>query len=166
MSEALKKAYASNTETPLSTFEFKHSSLSGGAYRIVQAYSDLTATLENSITVTFTATGLGVIRPEKGVNGRQDLTIQIDNVSNIIWQQLKLVIDANRVSQEKVECIYRSFLESDLSEPGEIYRLTLTGTTINRKSAVFTATFSPVPDIAYPRLRYYASIYPGVKYAR
>lgn len=162
---AINTAYASNSATPLLTIEFLHSSLTGGALRLVQAYYDLEATLEDSTTVTFSASGIGISLPEKSTEGRQDLNIQIDNASNLVWQQVKLVIDANRTSEEKIICKFRSFLEADLSAPaGAVYVLTVTGTSINRNTAGIQATYTPIPDTGYPRKRYYPTSYPGVKY--
>jgi len=162
---ALNRAYASNEETPLVTLEFLHSGLTGGALRLVQGYYDISATLEDATSVTFSASGIGVSLPEKGTDGRQELNIQIDNVSNYVWQQISSVVTASRASPERVICKYRPFLESDLSAPaGATYVLTVTQSSINRTTANIRASFAQIPDMAYPRARYYPTTYPGLKY--
>lgn len=167
MTEALEKAYASNTDTPLDTLEFLHSSLPGGALRYVRGVHPITATLETSEIVTFSPAGFAVNLPERGVNGSQNLDIQFDDVSQTAWQSLHAVITANRTTQEKIHCIYRPFLEADLSAPaGSPIKLLVTSSVINRKSAAFRAAWAPIPDIQWPRLRYYPSLYPGLKYVR
>lgn len=167
MSDALKQAYASNTQTPLNTIELLHSGLTGGALRFVQAYTDITATLEDSSTVTFTAIGFGLNLPEKTTNGRQDLDIQIDGVSRQAITEIDAVISASRTTPEKLICKYRPFLESDLSAPaGATYILTIVSSSVTSDSVVLRASYSPIPDIAYPKLRYYTNIYPGLKYVQ
>lgn len=162
---ALNRAYASNEETPLITMEFLHSGLTNGALRLVQGYYDITATLEDASTVVFSASGIGVTLPEKNTDGRQELNVQIDNVSNLVWQQVALVVTASRSSAEEVICKYRPFLESDLSAPaGATYRLIVTQSSINRKSANIRASFAQIPDMAYPRGRYYPTEFPGLRY--
>jgi hypothetical protein len=167
MTTALETAYASNTDTPLDTLEFLHSALPGGALRFVRGYYAIEATLEDASTVTFEPAGFAVVLPERGVNGAQNLDIQFDDVSQAVWQSLNAVITANRTTQEKTFCIYRPYLEADLSAPaGASYKLLVTSSVVNRNSASFRASWAPIPDISWPRLRYYPTIYPGVKYAK
>lgn len=160
----LEQAFASNTETPILTVELTHSSF--GTLRLAKAYYDLEATLEDASTVTFTAVGIDLGYPEKSTDGRQDLSINIDNTSNEVWQKISQVITANRTTSEKVVCKFRAFLESDLSEPQPgIYTFTVMETTVNRRTASIRASYTPIPDTVYPRSRYYPTTYPGVKYA-
>lgn len=167
MSEALQQAYASNASTPLLTLEFTHSAITGGVLRLVQSKYDLVATTESGEAVTFSAApAMNLTLPDNSTDGSQDLQIQIDNASNRIWTELAKIVAANRVTAEKVLCKYRPYLESDLSAPsGGVYSLTVTGSAINRATATISATYTPIPESAYPRLRYYATKYPGVKYA-
>ena len=165
MSDALNRAFASNEATPVLTIEFIHASFTGGLIRLVRGYKDFTATLEDASTVTFSPSGIGIAYPEKSTDGRQDLNIQIDNVSNVIWTEVSKVIEANRTSEARVQCKFRSFLTSDLSQPqGEIYTFTVTTSSIDRVSALIQATYTPIPDTQYPRSRYYPTTYPGIKY--
>ena len=101
LSQNLERAYASNEQTPLQTIEIIHSSLTGGVLRYVRAYSSLTATLEDASTVVFTALGFNIQLPERGTDGRQDLSIALSNISNNAYQQIEAAINANRTTEEK-----------------------------------------------------------------
>lgn len=165
MTTELEQAYASNTETPLETLEFSHSALSGGVMRFVRGYQDLEATLEDGSTVTFTASGIDVQLPEKSTDGQQNLTIAISNDSNLVYEQLDLVQESMRTSDERAIFKYRPYLPSDLSAPAASpLRLIVTSATITDEAALIQCTYTPFPDSIYPRYRYYASTYPGVKY--
>lgn len=165
MSEELEKAYASNTATPLNTIRIKHSGIAGGSIDLVQGYYNITATLEDSTVVTFLASGFGIKLPNRSTDGRQDLQITLDNVSKEAWTQISAAKVASRSAQEKIVCEYRPFLEADLSAPaGATYKLTVRETSINRNRVSMTASYAPIPDISYPRKRYYSTDYPGVKY--
>ena len=165
MSVALNKAYASNTETPLETFEFTHSSLTGGVLRLVKGFYDLEATLEDSSVVTFSAAGIDTKLPGKSVDGSQDIQITMDNTNGEVWTQLNLVIEANRTSSTPIICTYRPYLESDTSAPaGTAYVLTVTSGSITRTTATIRASYSPLPDTTFPKGRYYATNYPWLKY--
>mgnify|MGYP000513007664 CR=1 FL=1 len=162
---AIEQAYASNASTPLVVFEFLHSAFTGGAIRLAQSYYDIEATLEDLSTQTFSKSGIGFAYPEKSTEGRQDLNIQIDNVSREVWQEIKKVITANRTTTEKVICKMRTYLPSDLTAPaGAIYMFTVTKTSVMRDTATFRASYTPIPNVSYPRKRYYTTDYPGLKY--
>ena len=166
MTNALQRAYASNEATPLMTIEFAHSAFTDGYIRLVQSFYDLTATTEDAEEVTFSKSGINLSLPEKSTDGRQDLKIEIDNVSNLVWQEIKKVITANRTTQEKITCKFRNYLEADLSEPaGAVYKFTVSSSSINVTTASITASYTPIPDSYFPRFRYYPTVFSGVKYA-
>lgn len=165
MSEALEQALSSNSETPLETLEFLHSAITGGAIRLVRDENDLTATLETAQQVTFTAAGIDPAFPERAADGRQDLLITVDNVSLFVYQQINQIIEANRVSEEKVICNFRSFLLSNLTAPQEVYTLDVIDAVVTDMSAQIRATYAPITDMRFPAFFYYANKYPGVKYA-
>lgn len=165
MSAALEQAYASNTETPLLTVELSHSALTGGVLRFVRGYYDITATTEAAATVVFTATGMGLNLPQKSSDGDQQLDIQLDNVSNEVFRELEAVRVANRTTEEPINCILRPYLESDLSAPaGATYELQVKSVKVTRNAAVISATYSPLPNVSYPRKRYYPTTYVGLRY--
>ena len=160
---ALEQAYASNEATPLNTLEFSHSSIT--TLRFVQGYYDLQANLETGPLVTFQKSGFGFQLPERSTDGQQELQIQLDNVSNIAYQNLATVQQSMRSADEKAIIKYRPYLESDLSAPaGAVLSLVMTGASVKRDSVFIRATWSPFPDVTYPRHRYYPTKFPGLRY--
>lgn len=162
---AIEQAYASNTESPILTVQIVHPAITGGTIRLAQSSTDIQATDEGSNLVTFRASAIKVTRPDKSTDGDQVLSIQIDNVSNEVYREITSVINYNRSLEQQAACIFRTFLPSDLTAPsGPIYELVISGTAINALTATISATFSPMPDISFPRRRYYPTVFPGVKY--
>jgi hypothetical protein len=165
MSAALRKAYASNTETPLETYEFTHSSLTGGVLRLVKGFYDLDATLENASSVTFSAAGINSRLPEKSTDGNQSIELTLDNTNGTAWTQINLAIEANRTSEEPVICKYRPYLESDTSAPaGSVFTFTVLSSSTNRNAVTLQAAYTPLPEVTFPRGRYYATNFPWLKY--
>lgn len=161
---ALEQAYASNDSTPLNTLEFSHSSID--TIYLVQGFYDIPANLETGPLVTFQKSGIGIQLPERSTDGQQELQIQLDDVSNTVYQSLRAVQLSMRDSDEKAIIKYRPYLEADLSAPaGAVLSLVMTGASIRRGTATIRATWSPFPDLSFPRYRYYATKYPGVRYA-
>lgn len=166
MSVALNKAYASNTETPLDTFEFTHASLTGGVQRFVISKYDLSATLENASVVTFSAISAESKLPSRNVDGSQDIEITLDNTNGAVWAQLNAVVTANRTTTTPVLCTYRPYLESDTSAPATAaLTFPVKSSSINRSTATIRASYTPLPNTTFPRGRYYATNYPWLKYA-
>ena len=166
ISVALETAYASNSETPLSTIQFQHSSLPDGKLSFVNAKYDLEATTEEPLLTVFAKSSIDATLPEISTDGRQELQIAIDNTDGLVYQSLKVVVNANRLSEEKVLCVQRMFLPSDLTQPsGEVLRLTITTSSVNRSGAVLRATYAKLPETRFPSRRYDLDKYPGLAYA-
>lgn len=162
---AIEQAYAINSATPILTIELSHSALTNGVLRIAQSYTDLVANIEGGQQVTFSKSGINILRPTKDTTGAQSLTFDIDNVSNIVWVDIDKIAKANRVSQEKVVCKFRTYLPADLSAPAETaYVFHVSKTSINRTTARVTATYAALYDTSFPKDRYYPTIYKGLKY--
>tara|TARA_Y100000780_G_scaffold232566_1_gene266564 strand:- start:3429 stop:3953 length:525 start_codon:yes stop_codon:yes gene_type:complete len=171
-SELLKQAYASAADTPIHTLRILHSGLTGGSRAFVQGQYDVTATLEDASSETFEAAGLTLSLPKKGVDGRQDLNFELENVSRQAWQEIKQVIAANRALlasntvPEKIRLEYRQFLQSDLSAPdGPVIKMVVLNTNVDIFKMTLQASFLPMADISWPIRRYYAETFPGVKHA-
>jgi hypothetical protein len=172
MSVALQQAYASAEQTPVYTIRLLHTGLTAGARSFVQGKYDLTATLETAAVVTFQKTGMAINLPQKGVNGRQDISFQLSNVSREAWNEIKAVIASNRAQviagnePEKIILEFRQFLESDLSAPsGPVYKMIVMNSSVDLMTLSITASFMPIADMSWPKFRYYAETYPGVRYA-
>lgn len=165
MSEVLKRAYASAEQSSILTVEFYHSAI--GYIRLAQSNRDLTATTEGSETVVFSRAAIDIGRPSKSTTGRQEISIIIGDTSNIVYQKITSVVDANRLlsKEERIPCVFREFLPSDLSAPaGSVYRLTVTGSSSTSKGVAIMASYVPLGDKIFPSNRYFTTNFPGLKY--
>lgn len=172
MSESLKRAYASAEDVPVNTIRLINPNFSGGEHLFVQGKQDFYATLETGESKVFKPMGLAIQLPKKGISGQQDLTFQMSNVSREAWQELKRVITSNKAAinagQEPsvIALEYRAYLETDAAAPhGGVLEMTVNSTACDLQTATLKASFLPMADISFPRLRYYSSIFPGVRYA-
>lgn len=124
-------------------------------------FFDLTAVLEDARTVTFQACGMDVSLPKASNEGTQSLGIAIDNVTG----EAQLRVDRANAAGAVINMTYRVFLESDLSQPAEnplrleALSAQIVGPTIN-----FTGGYFNLISAAWPRRRYTAKDFPGLKY--
>ena len=161
----LNQAYASNTSTPVLTLEFEHSSLSGGFYRIVQDQVDFDGKIEDDSTVSYTATSVGISEPSRGSDGISQLGIQVDNVSGDVTALVKTIQQSNRVgTPEPVIVRMRGYIRGSTEIARAAIVMVVTGVTITAQTAQIRASFQPVYDSAFPRLRYYPTLFKGLKY--
>jgi len=165
MANPLAEARASNTEQPILTVEIRHPVLSTGAIRLVQGVQDFTGFIPGVGNALFEASGINVVLPSKDSEGTQQLSIQLDNVSNSIYIEMAKIATANQSSQSEVEVNTRVYLASDTSSPKESIPMIGIGVGMNTNSATIRAIFAPLYDNFFPRLKYYPNAYHGVKYA-
>ncbi len=124
-------------------------------------YFDLTATTEDGRLVTFQACGMDVSLPKTNNEGTQSLGIAIDNVTG----EAQARADQANAAGKTITMIYRVFLESDLSAPAEhplrldALSAQIVGPTIN-----FNGGYFNLIGTAWPRVRYTADKFPGLKY--
>ena len=163
MSQVLQTVYASAPvdQVIIHTLELKHAAFDSGAIRLCQGFDDLTATLEDASTVTFTASGFGVSLPSRAVKGRQDLQFQLDNVTGEALQQIRAAKEAGGA----VQVIYRVYLASDLSAPAQPPTvMTAVSVKANPKSVSVVASFHDLVNKSWPTLFYTPDFAPGLKY--
>lgn len=129
--------------------------------RVVAAYEDLTATLETSETVTFKAGPFEYKEPSKNTNGQQTLTFAIANATG----EAQKAIDAALASDSQVPVNYRVFLSGDLSAPAkQPYKMIMRGGTFEGMMVMVEAGYFDLLNTAWPRRRYLASEFPGLRY--
>lgn len=162
MSEALERIYAS---APADAFAIHTLEVGNDAFsepfRFVQGYQDLEATLETEETVTFMGAGIGMSLPKRGIQGREDLTFQLDGVTGEAVQAIRAAMDAGGPTT----VTYRVFSSADLSSPLENpVVLIATAAKITFSSVAIIATFRDFVNKAWPRLRYTLDLTPGLKY--
>lgn len=172
MSDALQRAYASSSETPINTIRLVHSALTGGERCFVQGVMNVDATLETAQSKTFQAAGLRLSLPKKGDDGAQDLDFELNNVSREAWQEIRAVMLYNRerlrnnLPVEKVRLEFRRFLPSDLTQPhGGVYHMVVINTGTDPMVAQLKASFLSLADKSWPVRRYFPDLFPGIAYA-
>tara|TARA_R110001592_G_scaffold350999_1_gene647811 strand:+ start:29960 stop:30463 length:504 start_codon:yes stop_codon:yes gene_type:complete len=165
MSEALAQAYASATETPVLTVRLISPGITGGVISFAQSYRDITGTLEDGVTdVVFEASGAAINWPKAGVEGAEDISIQLENVSQRARAEIKAAKAHFRETGVSATVELRQYLPSDFSAPvGGIYKALVTDTQVDRNVATIKAAFHLMIDMSYPRRRYYAENYPGLR---
>lgn len=163
MSELLRQVYASNPVDKIryKTLELLHATFPGGAYRFVQGYSDLTATLENGQEVTFEGSGIGIVPPRRGGDERPTLGFRLDNVTLKVSTAINAALEGGGV----ITVYFREFISSDLSAPANNPTpLFATVAKSNRFSVTVSAGFRDVVNKSWPRRRYTTQLAPGLKY--
>lgn len=129
--------------------------------RVVAAYEDLTATLETDETVTFKAGPFEYKEPSKNTNGQQTLTFAIANVTGEAQEAVEAAIE----SGVEVPVNYRVYLSSDLTAPAQQpYKMTLRGGTFEGLMVQVEAGYFDLLNHQWPRRRYVASEFPGLRY--
>lgn len=129
--------------------------------RIVAAYEDLTATLETSETVTFLAAPFDHQRPSKDTSGSQRLTFSISNVTGEAQKAVDFAID----NSLEVPINYREFLSTDLSSPAITpIKMTMRGGAFRGIMVEIEAGYYDLLNSEWPRRRYIAEEFPGLRY--
>lgn len=144
----------------LPTLELTCPAWSDGIY-ICSGFNDLVAVDEIGRTLTFIAAGMDVSLPKKNNEGGQSLGVAIDNVTGEAQQK----IDLANASGARITMIYRTFLESDTSQPAEpSMRMTALSATMEGATVRTIGGYYDLINSAWPRDRYTADFAPGIKY--
>ena len=173
MTQLLDEVYASNPadKIPYVTIELNHSAFRDEleqptSIRLVRGHKDLTATLEAaapfdpSTAVTFTAAAVAIKPPDKGIKGRQEMSLTIDAASGEIIRQLERVVAASR---EPIKVIYRVFVSSDLSAPQNTpVQMTILNPQVTPERVSARAVFTDVINKAFPSIYYTTITHPGL----
>lgn len=160
LSEALKEAYAVAPNVRVyETLEIRHESIEDPIY-IVQDFRALTATLETSEEVIFSPVWFNFNLPTASENGRQDLTLAIDNIDRIVSDFITLAKDY----ATPVTIIYRPYLSTDLTQPQRDPPLTLVlqDVNINTMQVSGKATFADVVNKKWPTEYYTRARFPSL----
>ncbi|WP_138436507.1 DUF1833 family protein [Marinobacter shengliensis] len=155
----IKKAYASATDEVIRTLEI----LVSGAdpIRVCTGFVNRLLTLEDETEAEFIAGPLSIKRPSKSASGQQTLYLSIANVTS----QGQEAIEAALESGEEVPVIYREYLASDLSAPAtNPYRMTLRAGGFQGIMIQIEAGYFDLLNTQWPRRRYTADEFPGLRY--
>ncbi len=167
LTEALAEAYASAPPAVvvLHTVELWHPSWTE-AIRLVADFADLTATLEDDApanageAVLFTACPFRFTLPQVG-EGRQELSIQIDNVSQLL---MPLLEGADLASTTPIRATYRPYLSTDTTAPQMVPPLTLDVVRVTADAMQVTCICAHADFLnrRFPRRLYTVEEFPGL----
>lgn len=162
LSDAIKEAYACcpTNIAVLETLSLSHPDLPDGTIYMVQGFTEVVATLETAEEVTFEAIPFRFVLPAAGENGRQELTLTIDNVD----RRISDFIIAVKESSDPVTVTYRPYLSNDLSGPQMDPPLTLSlqSISVNVYEVSGRATFADVLNRPFPSDFYTRSRFPSL----
>lgn len=167
LSAAIREAYASApaSEIIYDTIELWHPAWSQPV-RVVREWNTLTAKLESTAPrdasqwVVFTPFSFDFSRPDVTSGALPEIVVTIDNVG----AELVAYIDAAANSADKVELIYRPYLESDLTVPHINPPLTFTIREIGVDVLKITARagFTDLGSRKFPNQLYTSERFPGL----
>ncbi len=155
----LNRLYASSgSEVIIETLEI---SVGAQTYWLTRGYEDITVTIEDGSSRTFTACGIDIALPARNADGTQDLKFAISNVEGIVSTAIRSALS----ELSSASLTYRCYVSDDLSAPA------MTPYTLAIKSGFWTATevqitagYMNVLDTAWPRFRYTLPFAPGLRY--
>jgi len=167
---ALNQAYASNTETPLLTLEIQPIS-GANNIRLYRGYGGLLRTLEGQ----YKPAAIDIKLPERSNDGSTTMNFTVSSAHWTIMLSITSEIDEMRSGNtDPLKCTFRRYLPSVLAATpawpygtfsGAAYEMIIQSVSVNSSVATFNAKFAPLPDVSFPRLRYYSDRFPGLKYA-
>jgi hypothetical protein len=162
MSEALAQAYASASEDDpiLECLEFYHSALTE-TVRIVNDHSPLTAKLETSAPrnanqfVMFTPVRFEMALPSESISSKiPEISVTVGNSSLILSNYIEKIAS----SFEKIQMVYRYYMQSDLNIPAinPPYSFNVTSVSANSNSVSIRANMNLLNNSKFPKLEYTA----------
>ncbi len=117
-------------------------------------------TLETGSRVPFTGWGLKVELPSSGSNGKQELTLTIDNSDGAIWKSLDT---AQSVSSEPIRVEWRVYLSDvDFMPQAQPFKLTANNVTATEKVITIVAARSDLINRRFPDVYYRGARWPGL----
>jgi len=128
-----------------------------GAIRLARSFEEV-VTPEG----TYQPSGIGIQRPEKAVQGRQNLSFQLDNVSGEVLQAIQNAQAAGGTVYATVRVYRWNALSSGPVETPITLRMV--GARVNRLSARIDCAFGDLANVTWNRTRYSTTIAPGLRY--
>ena len=155
----LNRLYASSgSEVIIETLQI---AVGGATYWLTRGWDDVTATLENGVSATFTACGIDLSLPARNADGTQDLKFAISNIDGKVSNAIRDALG----NQEIGTLTYRHYLSTDLTAPASPpFTLTIKSGYWTSIEVQITAGYMNVLDTAWPRRRYTLPDHPGLRY--
>ncbi len=160
MSDELRRAYASATETPFLAVRLLQAGLTNGAIAFSALPHDVTCTLEDGAVVLFEGGGCAIEFPDT-----EGVQIQLENVSERAYKELRAAKLHQRNTGEKINIELRLYLPSDLSAPQtQTVSAQAEVAQIDAGRLSLRADKSRMQDAVFPFLRIDPNKYLGVKW--
>ena len=159
--EKLRRVYTSAPadEVIIETLEVRHSKFSRTWY-LSSNVGEFDGTLESGTTVRFTPLPFTVKLPSSDAQGGQILAISIANAG----QEMVAEIEAAATDpHERIEVVYRVYLESDKSMPQSLpIKLSIDTITMTDEAITAQAGRSDTLNFKFPSIVYTAEKFPGL----
>ena len=128
---------------------------------LCQGFEDVNAYTETGEQVTFTACGIELSLPARNADGTQDLQFVISNINGVVSNEIRVALD----SGDAGKIIFRQYIDTDLSAPAEPpISMPVKGGSWGALSVSITAGFKNILDYSWPRHRFTAPEYPGLRH--
>lgn len=128
--------------------------------RICQGFEDQLLGVDG-VYHLFTAGSISITLPARNTSGQQNLNFGFANVNGDVQRYVDKALESN----ERVQLIYREYLESDKSAPAKRpYYMVVRGGVLEEGEAQFQASYYDILNVSWPRERYTAQNAPGIKY--
>lgn len=147
----------------ISTLEFQHPTLPGGALRYVKDGVDFYGAIETGEWVWFEAGQFAFQLPDKATKGQEALTVAAPNTNLTLAKS----IDAAKRHEPIVPVIsiYREYDPGDPSQPrNKRIRLTMSSAKIDTMTVTLTNTWKDLTNRRFMRRIYNTQTHPGLKY--
>ena len=154
MINTLSQVYATLNEAPVITLQFMGNGFETLSY--VLGNEDITIG-----ETTFLKSNFQVALPESSNSGFSDLKFSLCNVNNEVYEKLQPVIDNGIVLSATVDLRIPTTLVSDWS-----MTLDVKGLAFNEDKVQITASANDILNCEFPKLRYSALTFPGLKYLK
>lgn len=143
----------------LDVLELTHPNWPQG-YVIINYTSPLEVVFENGRRVTATPVSFQVDLPDAGTDGRQDMTIAMDNVGGDMWTALER---AEQSPQFPITICWRAYLTSQTGSPQAVpVVLTVTQVSVTKHAISLTASRTDIINRKWPRVFYKSERWPGL----
>lgn len=134
--------------------------ISGNTHYITNSPVDVDAMLETGKLVKFSSLPFVIKLPSRDGNGRQDLSVQIDNIAaDIILELENAALDYNT----PIKVVFREYTSDNLNAPGnDPIELMATEVDANEATVNITASRADVLNKLFPSLLFTTIEFPGL----
>lgn len=143
----------------LDVLELTHPNWPQG-YVLVNFHEPIQVAFETGRAVTASPVAFQVDLPDAGTDGRQDMSIAMDNVGGEMWSALEL---AQQRPDFPITVTWRAYTTKQRGAPQALpVTLTVTNVTATKQAINLTASRTDIINRKWPRVFYRAERWPGL----